>query len=92
MSENHYVISIKALLQKYLSNLTNEDVEHVNHLISVDELEMALEALLLSIYEKRVILLDSDKVILKSLSIELGLDKETVFRSDFWNIIQPILH
>jgi hypothetical protein len=71
--------------------LSAEAIGNVGHYISVGEIEVACESLILSIVEEGAQLTADLKVELLDLCYLLGLNENAVFRSDFWSIAFPVL-
>jgi hypothetical protein len=74
---------IVRLLNANKSLLAKEDVDYVTHYIAVDEYEMALEILCLALMHKPEVSL-ADLEAMGVVAQQIGLDKESVYDSDFW--------
>ena len=73
------------------AQLSKEGRENVEHFIEVAEVEMACESFILSVAEERIQLPGDAKKELLDLAIALHLDKQSVFRADFWQMAGPML-
>lgn len=82
------VADFKAVFVSCSRLLTDEAVQNVEHYLEVAELEMAYESFVLSVIEEKIPLSESARMDLLGLGLALGLDKEAVFRADFWQIAQ----
>lgn len=69
-----------------LALLENEVVKTFHHFIHVNALEIAAELFVLSAIEKGLQFAGAQRRELLGLSPALGLDRETVKRSDYWQI------
>lgn len=76
---------------RYEKLLSADSKEHVEHLIDNAELEMACESFILSVIDEDVALGSRDRQDLLDLCLVLGLDRESVFRADFWSVAHPLL-
>lgn len=81
----------RSLFSELSSCLSTDGRENVDHYLGVDELDMACESLVLSVLEEGVGLSPLMKRELMSCCLSLGLDKESVFRHDFWMVAEPFL-
>jgi hypothetical protein len=81
----------RSVFERHAGQLSKEGRENVEHFIEATELEMACESLVLSMLEERVQLSEDAKKELLDLALGLKLDKESVFRADFWQIAGPLL-
>jgi len=79
------------ILDRYAGQMSKEGRENVQHFIEAAEIEMACESFVLSVSEEKVKLTDDVKKELLDLVLALRLDKESVFRADFWQIASPLL-
>jgi hypothetical protein len=82
---------VRSIFDRYAAQLSNEGQENVQHYIEAAELEMAGESFILSLLEEQVQLPIEVKKELRELALGLRLDKESVFRDDFWQIAEPFL-
>lgn len=78
------------IFSRYVSALTGEAFDNVRHYIDVAELEMAYEAFVLSVIEEGVMLSESEINELLELGKVLGLDRDSVFREDFWELLRGL--
>ena len=62
----------------------------VAHYLEHGEFEMAYESLMLSVLDERVPLDLATKTALRDIGLALGLDAESVFRADFWGLMEPL--
>jgi len=69
-------------------SFSTDAVATVEHYISVAELEMACESLVLSLVEESIVISADLWQELLSLCRALGLDKESVFKPDFFEFAQ----
>lgn len=76
----------REIFDRYAARLGSEGRENVEHFFEVAELEMACESFVLSLIEYKVKISDKDKRDLMFLSQSLHLEKNSVFRADFWQI------
>jgi len=77
--------TINALIKNYGNRLSCETLDFVSHYCGVDEYEMAFEILLTdSIKEDMDFDIDFKKIIFE-IALELNLDKESIFNSNFWD-------
>lgn len=83
--------SFRGILGRYAVQLSKESKESVQHFIEVAEIEMACESFILSLLEEKIQLPVEVKRNLRDLALGLQLDKESVFRADFWKIVDPFL-
>jgi len=81
----------RSIFDRYTAQLSKESQENVRHFIEATEVEMACESFVLSVLEEQVRLSDEAKKELLDLALALQLDKESVFRADFWQIAHPLL-
>ena len=81
----------RIIFDRYAVQLSKEGRENVQHFIAVAEVEMACESFVLSVLEEQVQLSDDAKKELLELALALQLDKESVFRADFWQVAGPRL-
>lgn len=77
---------LRSLFDHYSVQLSNESKENVQHYIEAAEIEMACESFVLSLLEEQVQMSIKDKKELRDLAMRLQLDKNSVFRGDFWEI------
>lgn len=70
------------------SELLSEDARNnVEHYIDVAEIEMAYESLVLSLIDEKIVVSDILRKELLEIGVLLGLDKDSVFRADFWELV-----
>lgn len=81
----------RSIFGRYAAQLSKESRENVQHFIEATEVEMACESFVLSVLEEKVQLSVDVKKELLDLALGLQLDKESVFRADFWQIAHPLL-
>ncbi len=81
----------RTVFNRYAAQLSKEGRENVEHFIEAAEVEMACESFVLSVLEEHVPLASVSKKELLALTLALQLDKESVFRSDFWKIASTLL-
>lgn len=81
----------RSIFDRYAAQLSKEGRENVQHFIEAAEVEMACESFVLSVIEEQVQLSDGVKKELLELALALQLDKESVFRADFWQMAGPLL-
>ena len=72
-------------------SLTEGEQHAIEHYIEHAELEMAVECLGLYLIKFKVPLPDDTTRKLLDLSVELGLDKESVFDDEFWDHFRAYL-
>ncbi len=87
-SSDAVILARRVLLamEPWLPSLDADDARHVVHLHAHDEVEMALEAFVLSAIERQLPLNDEQKRDLRYQCIALGLHRESVYRADFWTL------
>ena len=76
---------------RYERQLSDEARQNVEHYVGVAEIEMACESFVLSVIEEQIRLSPEARKELLQLSVALGLDKESIFRADFWQKAQAVL-
>lgn len=76
---------------RYSQEISSEGRESTEHYLNVAEIEMACESFVLSLMEDEVALSIEDKSVLLSLVKNFNLDKESVFRADFWTVARDFL-
>ena len=81
----------RSIFNRYAAQLSNESRENVQHFIENAEAEMACESFILSVLEEKIQLPADVKRELLKIALALQLDKEAVFRADFWQIASPFL-
>lgn len=74
---------LRRLLLVYAGRLTQETVDAVEHYVEHDEYEIALEGLCLELMDLSEFT-SEDREICKRLSMQLGLNRESVFDPGFW--------
>lgn len=79
------------IFDRYMRDISDEARKTVAHYIDVAEIEMACESFVLSVYEENIRLSLEAKDELLQIILSLGLDKESVFRADFWQIAKELL-
>ncbi|WP_431050328.1 hypothetical protein [Roseateles sp. L2-2] len=79
---------VALLFRSYADKLSADGRTHVDHYIDVGELEMAFESFVLTLMEERISPEAEDRVEMRAIGVALKLDKETVFRPDFWEAAQ----
>ena len=83
--------SLRSIFDRYAAQLSNEGRENIQHFIDATEIEMACESFILSVLKEHVQLSDDVRNELRKLALALHLDKESVFRADFWVMAGPLL-
>lgn len=83
--------SFRAVFQHLAPRLSAEAAQNVEHYLDVAEIEMACESLVLSLAEEKIFLQNDTKEELVALCLGLRLDKESVFRADFWAVASAAL-
>lgn len=81
----------RSIFGRYAALLSKEGQNSVKHFIDAAEVEMACESFILSVLEEEVQLSVEDKEALLGMALSLRLDKESVFRADFWKLAGPLL-
>jgi len=76
----------------YAALLSEGSRAHVRHFVEVAEIEMACESFVLSLLEEGIRLSVDVKRELLDLALDLQLDRESVFRSDFWQFANDSFH
>lgn len=76
---------------RHRESLSPEAREQIESLMNAAELEMACESLVLSLLEEEILLNDESKHKLLQLCGQLGLERDSVYRHDFWAIAQQAL-
>jgi hypothetical protein len=84
-------MQLNVIAELHLAEILPDGAEHVSHCLSVGELEMAFEWFVLSLLEVKAVLPPEEKAALRELGFALGLDKESIFRADFWGRVQGII-
>ncbi len=91
MSNRKKVAEIHHETEKVLSNfrtmLPEDSVEAIKHYLEHGEVEIALEGLCIDLISEGLMSL-SDLYQLKSMAREVGLDRESVLRADFWSLLE----
>lgn len=87
------IIEVRLLsaVSPFAMKLSTEARQSVEHYIEVAEIEMACESFILSVLDERIELPSDTKRELQELCLGLRLDKESVFRVDFWQVAYPFL-
>jgi hypothetical protein len=84
---------LRLVLERIRSQLSQEAVDHVEHLLSHGELEMAYESLGLSIEKESASISPDFAPMIYDLGVALQMDRETVFDAGFWprfrRLLQP---
>jgi hypothetical protein len=75
----------RAIFKLLAPMLSVRSQENVEHFLNAAEIEMACESFVLSLIEDGVDAPSKTKEDLLKLCKELKLDKEAVFRADFWD-------
>jgi hypothetical protein len=81
------------LLELFNHILDADTIEAVEHYISHGELEMACELLYLDLINKKAVLHQkklADKLLETAMLV--GLNKESVYKEDFWSIFMQYMH
>ena len=78
-------------VKPFASKLSVEARQSFEHYVAVAEIEMACESFILSVLEEQIELPADAKKELLELCLMLRLDKESVFRADFWQVAYPLL-
>ncbi len=89
MNKTEYQIlnnRFRKILDCYAAHLSSEGRKSAEHFFEVAELEMSCESFVLSVIEDKVLLSYGHKKDLMALVKCLQLDKESVFRGDFWKV------
>lgn len=85
--ENHEWIevanAIRLLLDKYSDQLSRDTVDGVNHYLNHDEYEMAFEGLCIGLMNGPAFSAQ-DRQRCQAMAKRLGLDRDSVFDSEFW--------
>ena len=81
----------RSVFDRYAAQLSEESRKSVRHYIDVAEVEMACESLVLAMLDEGVAMTSDSKSELLSIALDLRLDKESVFHSDFWQLAHPFL-
>lgn len=84
-------VRFRLIFELYSDQLSKEARENVVHFINVVELEMACESFILSALEEQLPMSASVKNELLDLALSMRLDKHSVFRADFWQIVHSAL-
>jgi hypothetical protein len=82
---------ITGIMGQVKGHLSPESLGYVEHYVSVGELEMGCEALVLSLYEERVILNEELSHRLCKICKSLLLGNSSVIRADFWIVASKYL-
>ena len=77
---------LRHLVERVAPMLSNAARDHVEHYLEVCELEMACESFVLSIMEESAMLDVTLQVELLEVCRALQLDRQSVFRHDFWKL------
>lgn len=80
----------RSVYSHYVSILSPDGVQNVEHYLDASELEMAYESFLLSMIEEKLDLAKQDKPELFDIGKLLGVDKDSVFRADFWQHVKSL--
>lgn len=75
----------------YKREISGSAREAVEHYIEFAEIEMACESFVLSVLEEQIQLSAEAKNDLLHIILSLGLDKESIFRVDFWQMAKALL-
>ena len=89
MSDNREVDSLRRLAQliePLAGRLSDSSRADVNHWLDVGEAEMACESVILAIHAERPAIDQETKFALLDMAKKLHLDRESVFRGDFWQL------
>ncbi len=81
----------RSVFESHAVLLSKDARENVQHLVDAGEIEMACESFVVSLLEEQVPLAVDVRKELRDLAIALQLDRESVFRGDFWHIARPVL-
>ncbi|ANH66794.1 hypothetical protein [Mitsuaria sp. 7] len=76
----------RRVFDRYAAQLSEESQTNICHFLEVAEIEMACESFVLSLLEEEIQLSVDVKRELLDLALGLQLDRESVFRSDFWQL------
>ncbi|MDF3036291.1 MAG: hypothetical protein K0S28_1565 [Paucimonas sp.] len=94
MDKSEYIKSshrFTEIFGRYGDLLAQDSKEHVEQLLDNAELEMACESFILSIMDEELVLDSTARKDLLDLCSTLELDRESVFRADFWAVAHPFL-
>lgn len=85
-------VELRRFLLVYAGRLAQDAVDAVEHYIEHDEYEMALEGLCLELMGMSEFT-SEDREICKRLSMQLGLNRESVFDPEFWQKLnqEPVM-
>lgn len=85
--EERFQQAIKPLITR----MSDDGAQNVRHYLEVGEIEMAYESFILSIIEEQIAIPVEAKNELLELGLTMGLDKESVFKVDFWEVASRLL-
>lgn len=89
---NEVYESIVSLLEAYSDILDTDTYSAVTHYLEHGEYEMAYEGLFIDLIDAKFEIQKIDIKYYLTLGVKLNLDKESVFKGDFWKCLTNYIH